>query len=578
MKKGMNIISHKEEKNYENVVVPEQFTAVSALNLVLELAKGSALSEKFWETVRPAVDFLNQKLGLNDIQIVVLAIMIEEEGICWHSLGRYLGMTRLSAMSYSEDIEEMVDKGWLMHHPMRERGNLYEGYRLVRGVITDIRHDKPFVPENLGNLSLQEFIDLITKHLDRYIQQPGFSKIDNDLDWYRRLLNSNPQLELCQQINKFGNIYNKILFLVFLANYSLFADSESEGISIDFIRRIFPAEFETDFLESRLANGTHQFLKENYLEFVSIDGLADMEILRLHRRVKDEMLSEFKPSRLRCSKGKTTDNLLKSHQDISAKTLFYNPHEESQIERLSKLLHPENFRGVQTRLAEQGMRKGFACLFYGTPGTGKTESVLQLARTTGRDIMKIEVASLLDKFVGESEKNIQSVFSRYRELCKNCEVQPILFFNEADAIFGRRHENAPSSADKMRNTIQNILLQEMEDLDGILIATTNLTGSFDPAFERRFLFKIEFKNPEVNVKSRIWESMLGSGITSEEAEILAQAYDFSGGQIENIVRKQTVDYILEGRAASFEDLRRYCDEEKLNNKNTTSTVGFKTVI
>jgi SpoVK/Ycf46/Vps4 family AAA+-type ATPase len=179
-----------------------------------------------------------------------------------------------------------------------------------------------------------------------------------------------------------------------------------------------------------------------------------------------------------------------------------------------------------------------------------------------------------DKFVGESEKNIKEVFSRYRKLCQNSEVMPILFFNEADGIFGKRSNCSGSnpSVEKMDNAMQNIILQEMEDLEGILIATTNLTNNFDTAFERRFIFKIEFHKPDTDVKTKIWCSML-KDISADDAHQLASHFDFSGGQIENIARKRTVDYILSGKYASLDEIEGYCRAELLTGRERRS-IGF----
>ena len=266
--------------------------------------------------------------------------------------------------------------------------------------------------------------------------------------------------------------------------------------------------------------------------------------------------------------------MLKSHDTIKAKELYFNDSEQHQIDRLTSLLSPDNFPSIQQRLEEQGMRKGFACLFYGGPGTGKTETVLQIARQTGRNIMQVDIAGMRDKFVGESEKNIKAVFARYREICQNSEVQPILFFNEADALINKRTENIEHSVDKMDNAMQNIILQEIEDLDGILIATTNLTSNLDSAFERRFLYKVEFHKPDTTVKSKIWRSML-KDLSDADAMQLASHYDFSGGQIENIARKRTVDYILSGKYASLEQLEDYCRAEQLANTNARHRIaGF----
>ena len=254
--------------------------------------------------------------------------------------------------------------------------------------------------------------------------------------------------------------------------------------------------------------------------------------------------------------------------------MFFNDSEKEQLDRLSNLLTKDNLPSVQQRLEEQGLRKGVACLFYGAPGTGKTESVLQIARQTGRNIMQIDIAGLRDKWVGESEKNIKAVFARYRSICESSDVLPILFFNEADAIFNKRSENAEHAVDKMNNAMQNIILQEIEDLDGILIATTNLTTNLDRAFERRFLFKVEFNKPNNEVKAQIWRSMI-DGLSNEDAQVLASKFDFSGGQIENIARKRTIDYILSGKTATLSDLVKYCETEVFESKNNRMRVtGF----
>ncbi len=149
---------------------------------------------------------------------------------------------------------------------------------------------------------------------------------------------------------------------------------------------------------------------------------------------------------------------------------------------------------------------------------------------------------------------------------------PILFFNEADAIINKRTEHIEHSVDKMDNAMQNIILQELEDLDGILIATTNLTSNLDNAFERRFLYKIEFHKPNTDVRTMIWHSML-KDISIDSAHQLASHFEFSGGQIENIARKRAVDYILSGKHASLEEIEKYCRKELLNGRERRS-IGF----
>ena len=179
---------------------------------------------------------------------------------------------------------------------------------------------------------------------------------------------------------------------------------------------------------------------------------------------------------------------------------------------------------------------------------------------------------MFNKYFCEIENNIKSVFQRYREICKQSEVMPILFFNEADALINKRTENIEHSVDKMDNAMQNIILQEIENLDGILIATTNLTSNLDKAFERRFLFKVEFTKPNCGVRAKLWHSML-KDLSDEQAMFLASNYDFSGGQIENIARKNTIDFILTGSAPTMEQIEGYCKVELLDNRQR-KRIGF----
>jgi SpoVK/Ycf46/Vps4 family AAA+-type ATPase len=125
----------------------------------------------------------------------------------------------------------------------------------------------------------------------------------------------------------------------------------------------------------------------------------------------------------------------------------------------------------------------------------------------------------------------------------------------------------------MENSIQNIILQEMENLDGILIATTNLAKNMDKAFERRFLYKIKFEKPTLEARMHIWHEMIPT-LSDADIKILAEKYDFSGGQIENIARHNAINGILYGdKANSIDSLISYCDNERLETKESRK-IGF----
>lgn len=144
----------------------------------------------------------------------------------------------------------------------------------------------------------------------------------------------------------------------------------------------------------------------------------------------------------------------------------------------------------------------------------------------------------------------------------------------ADAIIGKRQVGAERAIEKMENSIQNIILQEIEQLDGILIATTNLAENMDKAFERRFLYKIQFEKPDLNCRTQIWQAMIPP-LNDADASYLAGKYDFSGGEIENIARHFIIQTILHGKSENMvKSLAEFCESERLEGSRIKRKIGF----
>jgi len=140
------------------------------------------------------------------------------------------------------------------------------------------------------------------------------------------------------------------------------------------------------------------------------------------------------------------------------------------------------------------------------------------------------------------------------------------------ALFGKRKDVASSNSAQVENTIQNIILEELESLEGILIATTNLVSNLDSAFARRFLFKIKFNQPSTEAKKAIWKTKL-EWLSDIDAERLANNYDLSVGEIDNVARKCSIEEILNGDRPSIDTLAEWCREEKLSD-DKNSAIGF----
>ena len=318
----------------------------------------------------------------------------------------------------------------------------------------------------------------------------------------------------------------------------------------------------------------HILMKTELIKFTEKGNLIDSKVTLTEKGKKFFLADDYE-----LYSEKVDDKKLKKPQDIRAKKLFYSEENQKQIEALTQSLSQSKYCRIQKKLTEKGLPCGIAVLLHGAPGCGKTETVYQLAKKTGRSIMQVDISATKSAWFGESEKKIKEIFTDYKELCSKmkklkCGRTPILLFNECDAVFSKRKDISYSNTAQTENSIQNIILEEMENLEGILIATTNLTDNLDPAFERRFLFKIRFENPTVEAKRAIWKNKL-PWLTTEKAQQLATTYNFSGGEIDNIVRKAEMKEIISGKRPAFSDIIEMCKVEKLDAATgATKRMGF----
>jgi SpoVK/Ycf46/Vps4 family AAA+-type ATPase len=176
------------------------------------------------------------------------------------------------------------------------------------------------------------------------------------------------------------------------------------------------------------------------------------------------------------------------------------------------------------------MGKGLNTLFAGPSGTGKTMAAEIVAADLGLELYKVDLSTLVSKYIGETEKNLDKIFAAAQE------ANAILFFDEADAIFGKRSE-VKDAHDRYANIEVGYLLQKMEEYDGVVILATNLRKNIDDAFIRRMHMTIEFPFPEEPDRLRIWqkvfppEAPLGSDV---DMAFLARQFKVTGGNIRNI--------------------------------------------
>ncbi|MFL6162089.1 MAG: ATP-binding protein [Jatrophihabitantaceae bacterium] len=184
---------------------------------------------------------------------------------------------------------------------------------------------------------------------------------------------------------------------------------------------------------------------------------------------------------------------------------------------------------------------GIAALFTGGPGTGKTLAANVIAEELAIDLFQVDLSAIVDKYIGETEKNLERVFQSAEAL------NVVLFFDEADALFGSRSE-VRDSRDRYANQEVAYLLQRMEQFDGITILATNLRGNLDQAFSRRMSFIVHFPDPDPATRRRLWQVHLDQLPMLDEADpvdlgFLAEAVELAGGDIRNIVLAAAYDAI-----------------------------------
>ncbi len=219
---------------------------------------------------------------------------------------------------------------------------------------------------------------------------------------------------------------------------------------------------------------------------------------------------------------------------------------ETQMEWDDLILSEDTFQQIReleiwlkhgnTLMNDWGMgrklKPGYRVLFHGPPGTGKTLTASLLGKYTGRDVFRIDLSMVVSKFIGETEKNLANLFAKAEN------KDWILFFDEADALFGKR-TSVKDAHDKYANQEVSYLLQRVESYNGLVILATNFKSNIDEAFTRRFQSFIAFQLPRPVERLKIWEKAFPTQIQlADDVQLssVAQSYEVSGAQIMNVVQ------------------------------------------
>ena len=546
---------------------PDKSQLLDDIEKIVKKASDSKLSRKFYKKVSQNAQRVAEKLDISKSQAILFSLFVnrsDDNSIELHEIGEFLDCDNIRLIRQMDDIDEL-EKKMLIRSRRKNNGSRY--YRVPQEVVNAVRQNQQYEPVKHTNLSLDALFDVLDDMFDeRRKNELTEVALRNSLDV---LFDDNKHLNFSQKaiVGK-SEIAERPNYLLLLYFCHLYVNNRDDDIHLHQIEGLFDSKSDYRATFQSLKQGSNELLSKEFIENNQDNGFVNTNSFRLTDRFKKDWFEDLDINK----KAAINRKGLINNESIVSKELFYRETERQQIEELTSLLQPERFGEIQTRLTDKGMRSGFACLFHGSPGTGKTETVYQIARQTGRNIMLVDIANAKSKWYGESQKIIKKIFDDYRQYTQQLDLAPILLFNEADAIFSRRNEHKDSSVDQTENAIQNIILQEMENLSGIMIATTNLAKGMDVAFERRFLYRIEFNRPSLEAKESIWQSLLPA-LNKDTAQELAKTYDFSGGQIENIARRHTVFTILNGHEPPVQTLHEFCRNEQ-TGQGTPRRIGF----
>lgn len=262
--------------------------------------------------------------------------------------------------------------------------------------------------------------------------------------------------------------------------------------------------------------------------------------------------------------------------EIKKKELFFSEEAQCDINNLRKMLSPEGYQRAMTILTRDKRPLSILSLLWGPPGTGKTEVIKQLALESGRDIIQYDASKVVGGNWGATEKSYLALFRAYDYVAVISERPPIFLLNEADDLLSKRLTHMDRAIDKSYNTVSNIMLQVMENFNGILLATTNLIDNLDDAFGRRFLFKTRLIKPNAEARAKIWKSYIPE-LTDSESISLAVKYEMSGAQIDNVTTKRNLAELYYEGDRGFAFVADLCEKElaaENGSKSFRTRIGY----
>jgi len=573
-------MSRKTKQPFIPVSEIGTLSMIEHVEIIAVQADDSQLSDEFLKTVYPHTKFVSDFLGITQMQSVFLSTLItinlQNESVEFAEIARYFDLNCISIAKYIPDLKILIDRQLIRsmaddnRRRRRQTQLSTQVYYVNRSFYDALQHGRIFEP---AASRVDDVFDLL-KMAGQLIS--GREEDQNEaelLTEIKLLMKQNVHLQFVQDIGVFA--LDDRSLLLFLLICSIFIDDPNENVDLPrVVSFLFPEVRDNMKIRKMFLNNDHELQKNDLLEMEKGSFRNDTQVI-LTEKAWGMIVGENKDMFSRTKMPVNKQFQVIRSEDIIEKKLFYSEAEQKEIDFMIDTMKPENYSSLIKRLAGEGLPQGLCILFYGEAGTSKTQLSYSIAKQTGRDVFNFQVSEAKSMYYGESQKLIKRAFDHYREMVEKSSQVPIFLMNEADSILTKRRSDSTGNQGIMQteNAIQTIILNELETLKGILIATTNLQDNFDNSFYRRFLIKKKFEKPGAEIRKLIWSDKLPW--LAEDELVKLSMYETTGAIIENCQRKLVLQQALYGMEKPGIDLIiSYLQEENVGNDSYRNRIGF----
>ena len=531
-----------------------------------DLLSNEKLINDFSDEVNLIKSFFNLELKEATLISVLAINYLNGEKINLVKSMRLLGFNSIEILKNSVYLKCYKTKGWIKCRKKVFSSNIID-FEFTKNFIDAILNNNEKLLERKKPTSLSEAIIEIRKII---LNNSTDYDLDEFIDETLIEINDYTNYELVDKILNNIEIDEFEKLIIFWILFDFLEGKKSFDFDL-VLNKILQDPYYILNYKTKIKNSKSNLFKHEYFTFDYSD-FGNLENIVFGKKLENWVNSEKIIPNYSSIKIIKNCKIIK-YNKIDYKKLFFNEENLNNIEIINHILEQKHYIKIIKQLIANQVSSNLSIILYGLPGTGKTEYVKQLAKLTKREIYQVDISNIKDLWVGNSEKNLKMIFNEYNQVLKINKKAPILLFNEADAILGKRI-NVSNSVDQVFNSLQNILLQELEDFKGIFIATTNSIINIDNAFDRRFVFKIELQLPNENTRFLILKDNFPE-INDDILLKIARLHNLSGGQITNIKKRILLDTLIHNSFNKlYIDFEKYViDETKF--RKTNIEIGYK---